>query len=437
MTAGSVTIKSRAVDDSGNLEIPNELSITVPADPSALTIWPSTAMPSLVDAGADNPVALGVKFRSDVVGTITGIRFYKASANTGTHVGNLWSSTGALLATATFTNETDSGWQQVNFSSPVLIDADTVYVASYHANAGHYSVDWDYFATTGVDNPPLHALADGESGGNGVFAYGDSSAFPTQTGSSANYWVDVVFNPSPAPTADKVGIRRNTTFFLDLNGSNAWDGPAIDGVYGFGAASDVPVAGDWNGDGVDDLGIRRNTAFFLDLNGNRVWDGPAIDGVYGFGAASDIPVIGDWNGDGVDDLGVRRNSAFFLDLNGSRVWDAGDGIFGFGGVSDLPVIGDWNADGVDDLGVRRNNLFFLDLNGNRAWDVMSDGVFPFGIASDLPVIGDWNADGIDDFGIRRLHEFYLDLNGDRVWEIASDGIFPFGLAGDTPVAGKW
>ena len=61
------------------------------------TIWPSTTVPGLVDQGPDSAVELGVKFRSDVAGTITGIRFYKASTNTGTHVGNLWSSTGATV----------------------------------------------------------------------------------------------------------------------------------------------------------------------------------------------------------------------------------------------------------------------------------------------------------------------------------------------------
>ncbi len=76
------------------------------APPSTVSIWPSNAVPGVVDGGPDSPVELGVKFRSDVAGTITGIRFYKATANTGTHVGNLWSSTGTQLATATFTDET-------------------------------------------------------------------------------------------------------------------------------------------------------------------------------------------------------------------------------------------------------------------------------------------------------------------------------------------
>ena len=141
-----------------------------------------------------------MKFRSDVAGTITGVRFYKASANTGTHVGNLWSSTGTLLATATFANETTSGWQQVNFATPVAITANTTYVASYHANAGHYSADINAFASVGVDNPPLHALASPVSSGNGVYAYGANSAFPSQTWNAANYWVDVVFTPMGSDT---------------------------------------------------------------------------------------------------------------------------------------------------------------------------------------------------------------------------------------------
>src|SRR5438046_6762718 len=76
-------------------------------------IWPSTATPATLDVGADSPVELGVSIKSDVNGYITGIRFYKSANNTGTHVGNLWSGTGTQLASATFTNETASGWQQV------------------------------------------------------------------------------------------------------------------------------------------------------------------------------------------------------------------------------------------------------------------------------------------------------------------------------------
>jgi hypothetical protein len=173
--------------------ITKALSITIAATPTNLTIWPSTSAPALVDSGPDSAVELGVKFKSDNNGAISGIRFYKASTNTGTHVGNLWSSTGTLLKSAPFINETASGWQLVNFVPPVSITANTVYVASYHTNAGHYSDDQNYFTSKGMDSPPLHALANSVST-NGVYAYGATSAFPNQTWNASNYWVDVVFN---------------------------------------------------------------------------------------------------------------------------------------------------------------------------------------------------------------------------------------------------
>jgi len=137
------------VTDSGNpiQTATRALSITVAAQAS-YTVWSGT-VPVVADAGPDNAVELGVKFSADVNGYITGIRFYKAATNTGTHVGNLWTNSGTLLATATFTSETSFGWQQVTFSSPVAITANTVYVASYHTNAGHYSDDQNYFAGKG------------------------------------------------------------------------------------------------------------------------------------------------------------------------------------------------------------------------------------------------------------------------------------------------
>ena len=82
-------------------------------------MWSSTTTPEIVDSGDGSAVELGVKFTSSQNGFITGIRFYKSAANTGTHVGNLWTDGGTLLASAVFTGETASGWQQVNFSSPV------------------------------------------------------------------------------------------------------------------------------------------------------------------------------------------------------------------------------------------------------------------------------------------------------------------------------
>ena len=195
-TLGSVTIRTRAADDSGNLETPGVgTTVTVVNTPGSCpcTIWPSSATPTVVSDSDATGIELGVKFRSDVNGFITGIRFYKGSTNTGTHVANLWTLGGQQLATATFTGETASGWQQVSFPAPVAITANTVYIASYFAPNGRYSVDSPYFASSGQDRPPLHALQDGVSGGNGVYTYSSTSTFPSSTFQSSNYWVDVVF----------------------------------------------------------------------------------------------------------------------------------------------------------------------------------------------------------------------------------------------------
>ena len=78
---------------------------------------------------AGGAVELGLKFRSDVAGKITGIRFYKNAYNTGVHSGSLWNANGVLLATGVFTNETATGWQTLTFSAPVSITANTTYVA--------------------------------------------------------------------------------------------------------------------------------------------------------------------------------------------------------------------------------------------------------------------------------------------------------------------
>jgi hypothetical protein len=186
---GTTSFTVQVTDSSNPVQIAKAtLSIAV-----AATIWPSTARPGTADTNEAMPVELGVKFTSSSSGFISGIRFYKGANNTGTHVGNLWSSTGALLARATFTGETASGWQQVNFSSPVAITANTVYVASYFSPTGDFSVDRNYF-NAGVSNPPLQALQNGASGPNAVFNYGSTSAFPTKTFQASNYWVDVVFS---------------------------------------------------------------------------------------------------------------------------------------------------------------------------------------------------------------------------------------------------
>jgi hypothetical protein len=135
---------------------------------------------------------------SDRKGSVTGIRYYKSVANTGQHIGRLWSATGDLLGSALFINETAAGWQQAFFATPVGIDAGSTYVASYHTATGHYSASPGEFGAS-LRRGPLTAPASSAGAPNGVYRYG-AGGFPNNTFSSSNYWVDVMFVDTGGPS---------------------------------------------------------------------------------------------------------------------------------------------------------------------------------------------------------------------------------------------
>ncbi len=163
---------------------------------SSYSLWPSTAVPATAKVYDPKGIEVGVRFRSDVAGSVTALRFYKGLGNNSSHTGHLWSSSGQLLASVNFTHESASGWQQANLSSPVLLQPNATYYASYFSTSGYAFNDY-YFASKGVDNGPLHAPQDGVSGNkNGLYVYSASTAFPVNSYHSGNYWVDVVFAPT-------------------------------------------------------------------------------------------------------------------------------------------------------------------------------------------------------------------------------------------------
>ena len=233
-TAGAATIRSRAIDDSANIQAPGtQVGVTVGPRTCPCTIWTPSDTPAVASNPEDLAVELGVRFRSDLAGFITGMRFYKGVGNTGTHVGKLWTANGTLLRSVTFTNETASGWQQTSFSSPVAIAANTAYVASYHTSTGHYSSTSGYFAATGKDSAPLHALQNGVNG-NGLYVYGPS-AFPTLTYNSTNYWVDVVFQTSGTPDTTPPLISGVGATPTSTNASITWTtNEASDSIVDYG-----------------------------------------------------------------------------------------------------------------------------------------------------------------------------------------------------------
>jgi hypothetical protein len=187
---GPVAILARATDDSANTEVS-------PARVDVLVTGPCTlfglGLPTAPDSGAAGPAELGVRFRSEVAGYVTGVRFYKAPANTGVHTGTLWSADGQQLAAGTFAEETPSGWQTLEFPAAVPVRAGQTYVASYFAPDGHFSADPDFFYYRDYAAFPLTAEATmvGTGRGNGVCAA--DHRFPQAAADGSNFYVDVVF----------------------------------------------------------------------------------------------------------------------------------------------------------------------------------------------------------------------------------------------------
>ncbi|MGA2105576.1 MAG: C1 family peptidase [Methanoregula sp.] len=143
---------------------------------------------------------------------------------------------------------------------------------------------------------------------------------------------------TPQAVTSTVGIFRNGVFYL----RNSNTGGPADIVFGYGNPTDIPVVGDWTGQGMDTVGVYRNGVFYL-RNSNT--GGPA-DTVFGYGSPGDIPVIGDWTGQinsttgqPVDTVGVYRNGVFYL--RNSNTGGPADTVFGYGSPGDIPVNGRW------------------------------------------------------------------------------------------------
>ena len=175
---GPVTIESRATDDSGNIEKPGPgvtVTVSCPCGLFGANYTPSHDVDS--DSSA---YELGVKFQSSVPGWVAGVRFYKGAGNTGTHTGSLWTASGTLLATGTFTNETASGWQTLTFANPVQISANTTYVVATTIRTATTPATLDLFDWQ-LNTPPLVAPKSNyliRPAGNGVYNPG-GPGFPT------------------------------------------------------------------------------------------------------------------------------------------------------------------------------------------------------------------------------------------------------------------
>ncbi len=181
--SASTTYTLTATNSSGSVS--KSIAVTVIA---ASQRFFTTQIPaSLNDSdGAGVNYELGMRFTSTAAGKITAIRFYKASSESGTHIGKIYSSAGALLAQVTFSGESASGWQQINLSTPLSIAANTEYTVSVNTGNTYYVATESGLASQ-VSSPNLRSVV----GSNGV--YGPVGSRPTQSWNNSNYFRDIIF----------------------------------------------------------------------------------------------------------------------------------------------------------------------------------------------------------------------------------------------------
>ncbi len=209
-TSGSQNLT--VTDTTSSLSTTQSVTVSSPPPPGPQSIW-GTSYPATVNTKYQGQrgqtFELGVQFEASVAGNVTSVLFYKQPKTKGTNVGHLWSSSGTLLASVTFSNETGSGWQQANFASAVPISANTFYTISYDTGSPVFSYDLGYFASNGVTNgnltAPQSTTINGVTLDNGVYNYG--GLFPNASKNSANFWVDLVFTPT---TGAAVGVKTSS-----------------------------------------------------------------------------------------------------------------------------------------------------------------------------------------------------------------------------------
>ncbi len=229
------------------------------------------------------------------------------------------------------------------------------------------------------------------------------------------------------------------------------------------------LAGDFNGDGVDELAFFMDGFWFIDLNGNRQWDD--YDLWVKLGEKGDQPIVGDWDGDGKCDVGVfgrawendRELLAHEYGLpdaenkmtgtykhiptaiagylykkmyrTGQIQRDVIDHVFEFGREGDIAVTGDWNGDGVYSVGVYNNGKWTLDYDGDGRF-TSADKQFVFGEKGDIPVVGKWDRSAVSKIGVYRNGDWYLDQEGKGVMDETVLHVRK-GVSNDTPIVGDF
>lgn len=197
----------------------------------------------------------------------------------------------------------------------------------------------------------------------------------------------------------------------------------------FGEPGDVPVVGDWDGDGDDTVGVFRDGTWTIaNVNSGK----KMRPRTFTFGEPGDVPVVGDWDGDGRDTVGVFRDGTWRLAKSNRS--DTSFREVHLGQADDEPLVGDWDGDGRDTFGTFRDAAW--SLTNSPFASTLRLVQFTFGQAGDRPVVGDWDGVRGDSIGLYRDGDFHL-ASDNTPFPRRTKVVHFDGGAGSVPLAGTW
>lgn len=151
----------------------------------------------------DQPVTLGMRFTPKANGQVTGVMYYRNFP--GTVTGQLWTATGTLLASTTFSDNT-AGWKSALFTNPVNVVTGTEYIISYFESAGQYYTSYGFFPKS---FPNYDAPAS-------AYNYGNAVSFPALSFPGSNYFVEPIFKTVAACPPTYIYIRDTIRIYQDV-----------------------------------------------------------------------------------------------------------------------------------------------------------------------------------------------------------------------------
>jgi hypothetical protein len=288
-------------------------------------------------------------------------------------------------------------------------------VRSFTGAGSEAKVRWNGRTAGGAPAPPGWAIIAVTA------AAGGRSARPA----TSRVYVDRTSPPAGSSTG---GYAAGAWRVSNANVEQLSTSAGVFASYRWGRAGDIPVVGDWDGDGTQTVGVVRPNR---DLDSNHLLlrdaDGGVLD--FWYGRHGDRVLVGDWNGDGTWTPAAVRAGVW--SLRNSNATGPADATVSFGRSGDRYLAGDWDGDGDFTPGVQRAGTFWLRNSGGSG---PSEVHVRFGHPSDHGFAGDWNGNGTWTPGV---------LRGGTRWYLKDSftgGTAGVGLAKQTPgtpVVGDW